>query len=98
MPVVIKPAAISLTAIIEAAEGQFVAYCPELDLATAGDSVEEALDDLVEMAVEYAQLYIDELALYSNSPNRATHRPYIQAIASRSFDRGEVRKLFEQEA
>jgi len=37
-----------LTAIIEAEGDGFVALCPELDVASQGDSVEEARDNLRE--------------------------------------------------
>lgn len=44
-----------LTAIIKKGEKQFVALCPELDVASQGSTVEEALNNLKE-AVE---LYIE---------------------------------------
>lgn len=37
-----------LTAIIEREGDGYVALCPELDIASQGDSVEEARDNLVE--------------------------------------------------
>jgi predicted RNase H-like HicB family nuclease len=37
-----------LTAIIEREEGGYVALCPELDIASQGDSIEEARDNLKE--------------------------------------------------
>lgn len=37
-----------LTAIIEREEDGYVALCPELDIASQGDSVEEARKNLVE--------------------------------------------------
>lgn len=36
------------TAIIEREEDMYVAICPELDIASQGDTVEEARDNLVE--------------------------------------------------
>ena len=36
------------TAIIEREEGWYVANCPELDVASQGETVEEARDNLVE--------------------------------------------------
>jgi predicted RNase H-like HicB family nuclease len=36
------------TAIIEGEEDGFVALCPELDIASQGDTVEEAKDNLAE--------------------------------------------------
>lgn len=37
-----------LTAIIEREEGGYVALCPELDIASQGDTVAEARDNLIE--------------------------------------------------
>ena len=37
-----------LTAVIEKEDGLFVALCPELDIASQGQSVEKAKDSLVE--------------------------------------------------
>lgn len=93
MPVVLKEKPISLTAIIEPSEGHFVVSCPELDLATEGETPEQAVDDLVEMALDYAEQYLQELERFSQSPNRASHLPFIQAIHQlRSKEK--VRKLF----
>ena len=39
---------IQLTAIIEREEGSYVALCPELDIASQGESVEEAKHNLSE--------------------------------------------------
>ena len=39
---------IQLTAIIEREEDGYVALCPELDLASQGDTVEQARSNLVE--------------------------------------------------
>ena len=61
---------------------QYVAACPELDLATAGDGEEEAVEDLVEAMEEYAQDYLERLDLFASSPNRSAHLPLILSIAS----------------
>jgi len=53
----VELAPLRLTAQIEWSDGQCCAYCPEPDLATAMDTEEEALTDLAEMAVEYAEVY-----------------------------------------
>ena len=49
----------SFTAVIKKGEKQFVALCPELDVASQGYSVEDALKNLKE-AVE---LYIEEMGV-----------------------------------
>lgn len=94
MPVVQKTAERKLTAIIEPSEGVYVAVCPELDLATEGDTPGAALDDLIEMALDYAEQYMAEFDRFSQSPNRAAHAPYIQAIRANPTSAG-VRALFE---
>ena len=93
MPVAIKDVSEKLTAIIEPSEGVYVATCPELDLATEGSTPEEALDDLIDMAIDYADQYMEEFELFSKSPNRATHKPYIIEIREKST-KEKVRELF----
>lgn len=39
---------IRLTAIIQREEGGYVAFCPELDIASQGDTIETARDNLRE--------------------------------------------------
>lgn len=75
-----------LTAQIEWSDGQCCAYCPELDLVTAMNTEDEALTDLAEMAVEYAEDYLEDLAFYAKSPNRAEHLPFILAVAECTTD------------
>ena len=82
----IEPTSVRLAAQIEWSDGQCCAYCPELDLATAMGSEEEALTDLAEMAVEYAEDYLEDLAFYAKSPNRAEHLPFILAVAECTTD------------
>ncbi len=47
-----------MTAIIEPVDQAYVAFCPELDLATEGDTPDGALDELVEIALDYAEQYV----------------------------------------
>lgn len=94
MPVVLKPTGRKLTAIIEPSEGVYVVFCPELDLAAEGDTPEAALDDLIEVALDYAEQYMAESDRFSQSPNRSPHAPYIQGIQANPTPAG-VRALFE---
>ena len=80
----IGPTLTRLTAQIEWSDGQCCAYCPELDLATAMDTEEEALTDLAEMAVEYAEVYLENG--WWDSPNLGQHYPYVLAVASCTTD------------
>jgi len=82
-----------LTVLVRRDEDQYQAYCPELDLVVAQDTPEEALEDLVELAQEYAEDYLAQFEVYSVSPNRAQHKESVEALAAcRSGD--EVKALF----
>ena len=90
----LKPTHLKLTAIIEPSDNVFVAVCPELDLATEADTVEEALTDLIDMAIEYAEDYAEHFEQFSQSANRAAHAAYIEVIRCRPTPES-VRALFE---
>lgn len=94
MPVILKPAQARLTAIIEPSDKVFVALCPELDLATEGDTLEAALESLIDMALDYSEQYMAEFDRFSRSPNRAGHAPYIRALRLDPTPGG-ARRLFE---
>ena len=94
MPIVLKPVHLKLTAIIEPSDKAFVALCPELDLATEGDTPEAALRDLIDMTLDYSEQYMAEFERFSKSPNRAGHAPYIQALRNNPTLVG-ARALFE---
>ena len=64
-----------LTAIINRESGAYVALCPELDIASQGDSIEEARDNLRE-AVE---LFF-ECALPAEIERRAFQETYITQL------------------
>lgn len=67
--------------ILVAMDGKkFSAYCPELDLVTEMDTYEETIEDMMEAINDYAEEYMADFDLYSRSPNRAHHLPYIGAI------------------
>ena len=73
---------------------KFSAYCPELDLVTEMDTYEETIEDIIEAIKDYAEEYMADFNLYSKSPNRAHHLPYIEAISSCKTD-WELRMLIE---
>ena len=75
-------------------EGKFGAYCPELDLVAEMETREEAIEDMLEAMREYAKEYMEDVDLYAQSPNRAHHVPYIQAITACKTDR-DLRMLIE---
>jgi len=45
--------------LIEEEEGGYTVYCPELDIYTQGDNIEDAINNLKEAA----QLHIEELGI-----------------------------------
>ena len=92
MPVVTKTRPTKLTAIIEPSGEGFVIFCPELDLATQGETEIQALDDLVDMVIDYTEQYTENFDLFSQSPNRSVHLPYIKSIQNLSKE--EIRGLF----
>ncbi|MGH7375127.1 MAG: hypothetical protein ACREJY_12960 [Candidatus Rokuibacteriota bacterium] len=94
MPVVLKPANTGLTAIIEPSDKVFVAFCPELDLATEGDTPEAAIENLVGMSLDYAEQYMADFDRFSKSPNRAAHAPYVKALRLNPTTEG-ARSLFD---
>ncbi len=80
---------------------EFCAYCPELDLATEMDTYAETIGDMIEAIKEYAEEYMADYDLYSKSPNRAHHLPYIDAVKSCSTDwdrKGTMKIEYSKEA
>jgi hypothetical protein len=47
-----------------------------------GDTLEEALDDLVENTLDYARMYFEKLDFYKQIPNRRSHYPYLRRIVT----------------
>jgi len=62
--------------------GEYVSVCPELDLAISGNTRKEAIDNLLEAMIEYAEDYLDRLDIFVRSPNRGSHLPFILLISS----------------
>ncbi|MBI5214571.1 MAG: hypothetical protein HY960_02340 [Ignavibacteriae bacterium] len=58
-----------------------MAKCTELDLITEMDDKEKALDAMLEVISEYANDYNKRKQVFSSSPNRAHHLPYIDVIS-----------------
>lgn len=73
---------------------KYCAFCPELDLVTEMDRPEDAIEDMIVAMKDYAQEYLNEVELYTESPNRAHHLPYIRSISSCKSD-WELRMLIE---
>ncbi len=84
----------ALTILLALDGEKYCAYCPELDLVTEMDTPEDAIEDIIEAIKDYAEEYLEDVELYSNSPNRAHHLPYIKAISSCKAD-WELRMMIE---
>ena len=62
---------IEITAeLIEEEEGGYTVYCPELDIYTQGEDVEDALANLREAA----ELHIEEIGLQNLKMKKVEHR------------------------
>jgi len=83
-----------LTIFIAKDDESYMAKCPELDLITEMNTKEEALKAIIEMIVEYAEDYKSNEDMYVRSPNRAHHKPYIDAILACN-DEWELMELLE---
>ncbi|MGB7587558.1 MAG: hypothetical protein WBM00_02500 [Solirubrobacterales bacterium] len=55
---------------ISASEGEFVVRLPELNLIAAGASYEDALGELIELAEQQAQNFLDHLDYYIQTDRR----------------------------
>jgi len=79
---------VQLTEIVEPAlpdEGGFVSYCPELDVASQGESIEEALDNLRD-ALETYLATLEELG----DIDRVLAERKVKLYAKRPSGRAEV--------
>ncbi len=63
-------------------DGSVTLELESLNLLAWGDSLEEALDDLVEDMVQYAEEYQSDIQMYLNSPNRKSHYLYLLKVWS----------------
>ena len=93
MVIILKESATALTAIVKPSGGKYVIACPKLDLATEGDTPEAAFEDLIDMALNYAAQYIEKYDLFSMSPNRAAHAPFVKVVHEME-SREKVKALF----
>ncbi len=75
-----------LSIIVVEDDAQYSAFCPQLDLAIAMDTPEEAVKEMISEIKEYADEYIEFYQEYSVSPNRAEHAPLVKKIISCESD------------
>lgn len=67
-------------------------WLPEFALYGRGASFAEAREDLLEEVREYVEEYLDEVELYTRSPNRSDHFPFVIRawLADASGELGDV--------
>ena len=75
-------------------DDQYTAFCPDLDLATAQDTPEKAMEDIIVAIKEYSKDYMKNYDAYSRSPNRKQHLPLVGHIADAKED-WEIREMIE---
>lgn len=83
-----------LTILLIQDDGRIMAKCPELDLVTEMDTPQQALQAIVEMIREYAEDYRAREEVFTASPNRAHHKPYVDRILA-CQDEWELWELIE---
>ncbi len=83
-----------LTILLAKDEGNYCAYCPELDIVSEMENPEIVIEDMIEAIKEYSEEYMQNIELYTKSPNRAHHLPYVQTISNCKND-WELRMLME---
>ena len=75
----------------ETGMGFWTAYIPELDVWGRGNTMDEAVEDLVLAAQDYMEVFLDNIPFYLGA-GRKEHLPYIFRIF---FTRGNREKLRE---
>ncbi len=83
-----------LTILLIQDAGRIMVKCPELDLVTEMDTPQEALRAMIEMIQEYAEDYRAREKIFTASPNRAHHKPYIDRVLA-CRDEWELWELIE---
>lgn len=62
------------------ADGEWTLFSPELNLTAGGETFDAALDELVEVAEEYAQDYFARQEFYAQT-DRVRHMPWLLRLA-----------------
>jgi predicted RNase H-like HicB family nuclease len=80
---------------VSVSEGEFIIRLPELGLIAGGESLDRALDELVELSEAYAEDYFDRLEFFRET-DRRQQLPWVARIAFTAP--GKRRGLFMQPA
>ena len=78
--------------VIEEEDGSYTVHYLPLDLLTNQDNYEEAIEDLVCQAKDYASDFLDNVELYLSDESRKKHLPFMVAIAKATSD-DEIKSL-----
>jgi predicted RNase H-like HicB family nuclease len=65
---------------VSVSEHEFVVRLPELELIAAGETLDAAVDELVELAEAYAEQYLTRFEFYRET-DRRRHLPWVARIA-----------------
>jgi hypothetical protein len=82
-----------LTAIIERVDDAYVALCPELDIASQGETVEAARGNLVEALELFSRLAIAPKSRAASMARRAKDRDSLEHHPSIRCGKGAVRAI-----
>lgn len=74
--------------------GSITVSIEDFDLIENGETMEEAIDLLVDELIEYAHEYLDNFNLYFNSPNRRNHFNFIMNVLIQDTEEN-VKELIE---
>lgn len=75
-------------------DGSYTGVLNKMDLMVNAGDMESLEHDLARELLEYSEEYMNEFALYYNSPNRKSHFPYVYRVML-AFDNIEkVKDLF----
>ena len=75
-------------------DGSYTGILEELDILANETSEIELVNTIIDDLMEYANEYMDNFALYFNSPNRKKHFPYIYKVLTQSETRSLVKEDF----
>lgn len=73
-------------------QGYWTVYLPELDIFGQGKTREEAAEELVTAALEYADIYQGDIPFYLKV-GRKSHLPYIWRLLLTGGDRNKVKEI-----
>lgn len=75
-------------------DGSVTVTIEGFDLVENGDTLEDAIDLIIEELINYAEDYMADFNKYFNSPNRKHHFPYVMNVLTQS-DKDMVKELVE---